>query len=104
MIDIIIGPNKFSNGKNIIFYEEKKEPKYQGTPEFMAIKISEGFSPSMRTDMEELIYTLLFLLKKKLPWSDVKAKNFVDKIKKMNDIKKNINLDLLFLDCPNELI
>ena len=34
----------------------------------------------------------------------MKAKSFVDKIKKMNDIKKNINYDLLFRDCPHELI
>ena len=37
---------------------------FQGTPEFMAITISEGYNPSRRTDLEELMNTMIFLLKK----------------------------------------
>ena len=49
----------------------------------MTIKVSEGLSPSMRTDIEELLYTLLYLFKKKLSWSNMKAKNFVERKKKL---------------------
>ena len=32
----------------------------------MAIPISDGYCPSRRTDMEELIYTLIFLINKSM--------------------------------------
>jgi casein kinase 1 len=53
--------------------------------------------------MEELIYTFVFLIKKSLPWNKIKAKNHVEKCKKMAIIKKNINPNELFFNCPDEL-
>ena len=49
-----------SNINDIFHNEERFENKYAGTAEFMAIPIAEGYSPSRHTDMEELIYTLVF--------------------------------------------
>jgi serine/threonine protein kinase len=47
-----------------VHYEDKYENKYEGTPKFMAIRVLEGSLPSRRTDIEELLYTLIFGLKK----------------------------------------
>ena len=60
--------------KKIIYkhYDNKHENKLSGTPDFMAIAISEGLRPHRATDIEELIYTLIYLLKKGLPWENVK--------------------------------
>ena len=58
------------------------------TPEFMTITISEGNSPSRKTDLEELNHTLIFLLKKTLPWSNIKGKFHADTCRKMCN-KKN---------------
>ena len=80
------------------------ECKYAGTCEFMAITISEGYKPSRRTDIQELIYTLLFLINNGLPWSAIRGKNHVDRCQKMCDIKKSIELNLLFKDAPIELL
>jgi serine/threonine protein kinase len=79
---------KNPNINDILHNEDRIENKYAGTAEFMAISLSEGYSPSRRTDMEELIYTFVFLIKKSLPWSKIKAKNHVEKCKKMAIIKK----------------
>lgn len=48
------------NENNILFHEERKENIYAGIAEFIEIKPSKGVA----IDIEELIYTLLFLLKK----------------------------------------
>lgn len=70
----------------------------------MVIPISEGIRPSRRTDMGELIYAIIFLQNKKLPWKAIKGKNHVEKCKKMAKIKKNINIEELFENCPSEFI
>ena len=54
----------------------KKNVQYiEGTTKFMAITISEGYRPSRRTDLKELIYTLIFLFKKNLLWINIRVKS-----------------------------
>ena len=55
-------------------------------------------TPSRRTDFEELIYTLVYFLKKTLPWSHVKEKNHLEICEKMGEIKRKIDIDGLFKD------
>lgn len=77
--------------ENKIFYKHYTnclENKWAGTCNFMSIAISDGYRPSRRMDIQELIYTLFFLIKRDLPWSSVRAKNHIEKCKKMGDIKK----------------
>lgn len=70
----------------------------------MALPVLEGFRPSRRTDIESLLYTLIFIVKKELPWNNVKGKNHLDICKKMYEIKKGISLSKLFNGLPNEFI
>ena len=102
----LIKDNEKNNIENfkLVHYEDKYENKYEGTPKFMAIRVLEGFRPSRRTDIEELLYTLIFLVKKKLPWDNIKGKNHLDVCKKMFAIKKGIRLSELFNDLPNEFM
>ena len=59
----------------------KKNVQYiEGTTKFMAITISEGYRPSRRTDLKELIYTLIFLFKINLLWSNIRGKSHTEKI------------------------
>ena len=85
-------------------YEDKNEKKFQGSPQFMGIHIGKGYRPSRRTDIEELIYSLIYLFKGKLPWSHIKGKNHEEVCTKMNKIKMDINLEILFQDLPQEFI
>ena len=48
-------------------YTNCLENKLAGTYIFMEIAISDGFRPILRTDIQELIYTLLLLIKHGLP-------------------------------------
>ena len=96
--------NEKNNNNYYRHYSNSYENKYTGSCEFMAITISEGFKPSRRTDIQELIYTLLFLIKKGLPWSNVKAKNHLERCRKMCEIKKSIDLNILFDGTPQELL
>ena len=89
MINKNIYPDKSKNVKMIkTHYENKIENTFQGTAEFMAISISEGYRASRRTDLEELIYTLIFLLKKTLPWSNIRGKIMPKHAKKCAKLKK----------------
>ena len=54
----------------------------------MAIPISDGYCQSRRTDMEELMYTLIFLINKSLPWQAIKSKTHTEKFKRMGEAKK----------------
>ena len=85
-----------------VHYKDKFENLLQGTPDFMSIKVSEGFRPSARSDLESLIYTIIYLNKNDLPWSKIKAKSFNDKCKKICEMKKSIKIDDLFHDFPEE--
>ena len=72
-----------------IHITDKLENSFNGTAKYMAIPISDGYRPSRRTDLEELLYTLLFLLKRSLPWDGIKGKTHSETYPKMNERKKN---------------
>ena len=100
----IISDNYKQNQNVSKHYSNCLECKYEGACEFMAITISEGYKPSHRTDIQELIYTLFFLINNGLPWNAIRGKNHVDRCQKVCDIKKSIELNLLFKDAPLELL
>ena len=76
---------------------------YTGTPKFMAIDKSKGLHPSRKTDLEEMIYTLLYLRFKTLPWEKIKTKNHTEKCKKMSLIKEKILENGYFDDINPEI-
>ena len=69
-------------------YENKQENAFAGSCKYMAISITEGFRPSRRTDIEEFMHTIIFLLKKGLTWENIKAKNHDENCIKMGIMKK----------------
>ena len=85
-------------------YENKQENAFAGSCKYMAISITEGFRPSRRTDIEEFMYTILFLLKKGLPMENIKAKNHVERCIKMGIMKKNMDLEEMFVGVPQEFL
>lgn len=85
-------------------YENKYEYYFEGTSPFMAISKSEGQRPCRKTDCEELLYTLFYLMKNRLPWGDIKGNNHVEKCKKMAEKKKQILKNGDFNDIPREFL
>jgi len=57
---------------------------------------------SRRDDVEAIGYILLFFLKGKLPWHNVKGNSNDEIIEKKKEIKLNTSLDDLCRDCPEE--
>jgi serine/threonine protein kinase len=52
---------------------EKKDLHILGTPKFASLNIHDGFSASRRDDVISLIYTFLFIVKKSVPWENVRG-------------------------------
>lgn len=73
-------------------YNIRVDNSYQGTATFLAIQKSEGYEPSPKIDLEELIYSLIYLFKNGLPWSHIKLKTHADTCKKICNIKKILKL------------
>ena len=69
----------------------------------MAINIGKGNRPSRKTDIEELIYSLIYLLKGRLPWDKIKGKSHADTSIKMNR-KTSIKYGVLSQDIPVEFL
>ena len=49
-----------------------------------------------------MIYILIYFLKGKLPWQDVKAKNKDERYKNILQIKSKVTIESLCKDIPNE--
>ena len=106
--DIFDDSKKFCSPKNEkdflkFHYEDCFENKFQGTPNYMSINVGKGFRPSRKTDLEELIYSLIFLIKGNLPWHKIKGKTHKDTCIKINDYKSKIDIEELFKDIPSEI-
>ena len=70
----------------------------------MSINVGKGFRPSRKSDIEELIYTILYLNKGSLPWSNIRGKDHGELFIKINNVKINIEPEKLFADFPHELL
>lgn len=64
--------------------------KFQGTAKFMAIDKSKGLIPNRKTDLEELLYTLLYMIQKGLPWEKIKSKTHKEECIKMRYLKEQL--------------
>ena len=91
---------RFRNPKtgNHILYKDDK--KFIGTTKFSSIYSQLGIEQSRRDDLEGIIYSLIYLFKGFLPWSNLKAKNKEEKFHKILEKKININVDILCQDMP----
>ena len=95
---------KIEYENNRVHYKDKKENTFRGTPIFMSINVGKGFRPSRKSDIEELIYTIFYLNKGSLPWSNIRGKNHEEICLKINDVKISTEPEKLFKDFPRELL
>ena len=81
-------------------YREKKP--LIGTARYASINTHKGIEQSRRDDMESIGYLLVYLMKGKLPWQGIKAKNKDEKYIKIKDQKLSISLKELCSNLPPE--
>lgn len=75
-----------------------------GTARYVSLFTHFGIEQSRRDDIEGMGYNLLFLLKGKLPWQGIRAKNKKDKSRKVMEKKKEITLEELCQGVPKEFL
>ena len=94
---------KYRESNNEEHYEIKKEKKLIGTARFASINAMEGLSQSRRDDLESLGYMLIYFLKGKLPWQNFLIKNKEERYNKIKQTKKEIAINELCSNCPEEI-
>ena len=74
-----------------------------GTARYSSVNALGGKQLSRRDDLESMGYVLIYFGRKGfLPWMGLKAKNKIDRIKKIYHIKKNIKAEQLCFSLPTE--
>lgn len=86
---------RFRDTREHIPYNENKP--FLGTNRYASISTHLGIEHSRRDDLEQLCYTLRFLCKGSLPWSQFKQ----DQVDKIMTSKTVTNVDTLFHNCPS---
>ena len=95
---------KYRSTKTKVHNPMTKHPKLTGTARYASINALAGWEQSRRDDLESFGYVLTYLLKGKLPWMGVQAKNKEEKYSKILNIKKEIDTEKLLKNGPQELI
>ena len=122
-LDIIhqdIKPDNFAVGrgklkKNIYIFDfglsKFKESTYRpqdktssllGTIRYASIRAHQGYPLSYRDDFESLMYMIIYLYNRKLPWQGVQGNSKNEKNRKVLNIKRNIDLSQLCYKLPIE--
>ena len=98
---IDFGLSKFyeTNNEHI---EYKKSKGFTGSYRYSSIRNHKGIEQSRRDDLESIGYMLIFFLKGKLPWQGLKGSNKKKKSTNIYRVKRNISIDELCEDLPNE--
>ena len=85
---------------HIPFRENKR---LTGSPKFASLNAHLGYELSRRDDIESLGYTIIYMLKGKLPWESMKGSTWNKKLDEIMDIKMNLELDRLCKGMPAEV-
>jgi serine/threonine protein kinase len=79
-------------GQHIAYIEGKQ---LTGTVKYASVYTQMGIEQSRRDDLESLGYVLVYLMKGELPWNGIKAKNKMEKYKKIMEKKIETTPDIL---------
>jgi serine/threonine protein kinase len=101
MIDFGLA-KKYRNPSTLQHIEFKITKRLTGTARYASVNALKGGEQSRRDDLESLAYMLLYFLRGSLPWMGIPGMTKGEKYKKIYYIKKNISVDKLFEDLPNE--
>ena len=79
-----------------------EEETIVGTARYCSVNAHMGIRETRRDDMESLGYVLIYLLKGRLPWSNIKAKSAEEKYTKIAQLKITVDLKELTQGLPEE--
>lgn len=88
-----------SQGKHVPMKEKKG---LVGTARYASVNSHAGYELSRRDDLESIGYMLIYFVKGKLPWQNIKAATGQEKYEKIAEIKSKTPIDTLCKDLPKE--
>ena len=91
-----IGSN---NGKH---YKYEEGYNFVGTLRYASINSHKGIRQSRRDDLESMMYILIYFLKGKLPWQDIKAKQKQERQEKILEKKQKTTINELCQNLPKQ--
>jgi len=68
----------------------------------MSIKKGDGYQPTKQSDLEELLYSLIFLFRGNLPWENLDIDDHVEKCIEINKSKSKTSINELCKGLPEE--
>ena len=74
-----------------------------GTIRYASINNHMNYEQSRRDDLESLGYTLLYLMKGKLPWQGIRGNNHSEKLKNICEVKSSVTIDDLCSGLPQDM-
>ena len=102
LIDFGLSCTYWDNSTTRRHYKQTTGLNFVGTLRYASLNSHQGIRQSRRDDLESMIYILIYFLKGKLPWQDVKAKNKEERYKCILNIKSKETIDSLCQDIPSE--
>ncbi len=102
LIDFGLSCSYLEGGFSSKHYKIKTNLSFVGTLRYASLNSHKGIRQSRRDDLESMIYILIYFLKGKLPWQDVRAKEKEERHKKITEIKSSATIESLCEDLPPE--
>ena len=95
--------NYKDNKDDIIHYDMHDKKSLIGNIKFMSIDVLLGKNPCPKTELESFLYLIIYLIKKKLPWSAIRGKNREDKRNKIIKCHQRITNKVLCNKIPYQI-
>ena len=102
LIDFGLSCSYYEHELNMSHYKLKDNLNFVGTLRYASLNSHKGIRQGRRDDLESMLYILIYFLKGKLPWQDIKVKQKEERHKIIFHIKSNISIDSLCKDIPEE--
>ena len=94
---------KFKSSKTGKHIEPRNIGKFTGTSRYASVNAISGNEQSRRDDIESIGYMIIFFMKKKLPWQNIKGDSYKEYYHKLYLMKKNIKIEDLCNGLPREI-
>ena len=102
LIDFGLSCSFLEGGLSYKHYKIKTNLSFVGTLRYASLNSHKGIRQSRRDDLESMIYILIYFLKGKLPWQDVKAKQKEERHKLISELKSKVTIESLCENLPSE--
>ena len=102
LIDFGLSCSYWENGDSSRHYKIKNRLNFIGTLRYASLNSHKGIRQGRRDDLESMLYILIYFLKGKLPWQDIKVKEKEERHKLIFQIKSKVTIESLCEDIPVE--